>query len=511
MNSYFDRVQSEIGIAVSRGRHLPWYARLRHAGRARALLVVLAALVVATPTVGAATNWFGFGKPLYFQKSSPTLGPGRALATTSQLLSLRVADPQGGPPWGLRLVHTTRRDVCLQFGRVENGELGSLGIDSAWNDDHKFHPFPSTFGGGWGQECGTTDQAGNAFLNVEWGGIASSANPGLAVRGPEAAGCQTAEYQPSQIQRHLPSGSAPVGSGSCPHGASRTVFMGLLGPDATSITYQAPDGSLQTEKTSGSDGAYLLVFPLTQQTCNLYAQGPTGAHGPCGSGVESASNSASPISPGAVRAIHYRDGHTCSLAPPKSLLAGFRAFIQGLLPRNGPGGYLVRPSVRAKLERALARFAASQHLSATQLLAKIRGICPAVGYVAPNEKHLTPADVASPITLGRITTSGPDAGAVISFTARQPVTSSDSWYEFATTGPPRCEADANGPIGYGNVHAGQQLTERISVSGTCNGTIRGVVGYMQNSGPTNEESAGSGGTPGRDGSIVVGHFRFTIH
>jgi hypothetical protein len=511
MNSYFDRVQSEIGTAVSRGRHLPWHVRLRHARRSRGLVVVLAALAVATPAAGAVTNWFGFGKPLYFQKSSPRLGAGRALAPTSQLLSLRVADPQGGPPWGLRLVHTTRRDVCLQFGRVEDGQLGSLGIDSAWNDDHKFHPFPNTFSGGWGQECGTTDQAGNAFLNIEWGAIASSANPGLAVRGPEGAGCQTAQYEPSRLKRFARNGAGSTGQGTCPPGTTRTVFMGLLGPDATSITYQAPNGSLRTERTSGGDGAYLLVFPLTQKTCNLYAQRPTGTQGPCGSGVESTSNSASPISPGAVRAIHYRDGHTCSLVPPKSLLAGYRRSISGLLPKSGPRGYVVSPELRAKLERALARFAASQHLSATQLNDKIGGICPAVGYVAPTERHLTPADVESPITVGRITTGGLDAGPVISFTARQPVTSSNSWYEFAVTGPARCEADENGPIGYGNIRTGQRLTERISVSATCRGTIRGVVGYMQDSGPTNEETAGDGGDPGQDGSIIVGHFTFTMH
>jgi hypothetical protein len=512
MNSYFDQVQGQIGNAVNRGRHLPWYMRLRYAGRARVLVVVLAALVVATPAVGAATNWFGFGKPLYFQKSSPTLGAGRALAPTSQLLSLRVADPQGGPPWGLRLVHTTRRDVCVQFGRVEDGQLGSLGIDSAWNDDDKFHPFPNTFSGGWGQECGTTDQAGNAFLNIEWGGTASSANPDVSDHGPEAAGCQTTEYEPSgttSLARHR---IIPTGPGTCPPGTSRMVFLGLLGPDATSIIYQAPNGSLQIERTSGSDGAYLLVLPLTQKTCDLYAQGPTSARGSCGNGVESTSDSASPISPGAVRAIHYRDGHTCSLVPPKRLLAGYRRAVSGVFPEGAsrPRGYVVSPELQAKLKRAMARFAASQHLSATQLRDKIAAICPAVGYVAPKEKHLTRADVASPITVGPTTTGGLDAGAVISFTARQPVTSSNSWYEFAVTGPARCEADGNGPIGSGNVHTGQRLTERIGVVGMCKGTIRGVVGYMQNSGPTNEETAGSGGTPGQDGSIIVGHFTFTM-
>jgi hypothetical protein len=511
MNTYFDRVQDGIGDAVKQGRHRPWHTRLRHLGRARALAVVFAALVVATPAVGAVTNWFAFGKPLYFQKSSPTSGAGRALAGTSQLLSIRVADPQGGPPWGLRLVHTTRSDVCLVFGRVENGQLGSLGIDSAWNDDHKFHPFPNTFSGGWGQECGTTDREGNAFLNVKWDGIASSANPGLTVHGPEGAGCQTAQYEPSRLENEARKGFTPTGPGTCPPGASRTVFMGLLGPDATSVTYQAADGSLQTEQTSGSDGAYLLVFPLTQKTCDLYAQGPTGARGPCGNSVESTSNSASPISPGAVRAIHYRDGHTCSLVPNKQLTARYRTYMRPYMQRvlHGSTGGPISPSMKGTLQRAAQRFAAAQHLSVAQIQTELAAICPAVGYVAPNKKHLTPADVKTPISVTPTKNAGTHPGAMISFTARQPVTSSDSWYELATSGPPACQVDSDGPIGYGNAHDGQRLTESVSTSATCKGVIHGVVGYVENGGPLNEETAGDG-VPGQDGSIIVGRFTFKV-
>jgi hypothetical protein len=60
----------------------------------------------------------------------------------SRLLPIRVADPQGGPPWGLRLVRTTRGDTCVQLGRVQDGQLGSLGIADAWDNDHRFHPIP---------------------------------------------------------------------------------------------------------------------------------------------------------------------------------------------------------------------------------------------------------------------------------------------------------------------------------------------------------------------------------
>ena len=199
MNSYFDQVRTEIGAAVGDGRHLPWYRRVRHIGRARGLVVVFVALVIAAPAVGAATNWFGFGKPLYVRNDgSPTSGLGRTLTPTSRLMSLRIPDPQGGPPWGMRVVHTTRGDVCLQFGRVESGQLGALGIDDSWNNDHKFHPFPTAFNGGWGLQCGTTDAAGQAFFNTQWTGIASSADPNQS---QSTGGCQTPEYMPSRLQR----------------------------------------------------------------------------------------------------------------------------------------------------------------------------------------------------------------------------------------------------------------------------------------------------------------------
>jgi hypothetical protein len=253
------------------------------------------------------------------------------------------------------------------------------------------------------------------------------------------------------------------------------------------------------------------VVPLTQRTCNLYFGGPEGGLGPCGDSVGGGGGgSASPGRYSPIRAIHYRGGRTCLTAPSAKLLASYEALVRRLLPPHPRNGYVATPAVRARIKRTMARFAAAHNMSLTQLGDEISGTCPAVGYVAPHEKHLTHADLASRITVGRITSGGLDAGATISFTARQPVKSSDSWYEVATTGPATCEADGNGPIGYGNVRVGQRLTQQIGVSGNCKGTIHGEVGYMENGGPTNAESAGSGGTPGRDGSIIVGRFKFTM-
>ena len=58
---------------------------------------------------------------------------------------------------------------------------------------------------------------------------------------------------------------------------------------------------------------------------------------------------------------------------------------------------------------------------------------------------------------------------------------------------------------------GERCRSRISLGGPGpTETVRGIIDYMQSSGPTDAESAGSGRAPGQDGSIVVGRFRFTV-
>ena len=52
---------------------------------------------------------------------TPTAGYGAAKPATATLLPLHVADPAGGLPWGLRTVRTSRDDVCLQVGRLADG------------------------------------------------------------------------------------------------------------------------------------------------------------------------------------------------------------------------------------------------------------------------------------------------------------------------------------------------------------------------------------------------------
>lgn len=479
MSDYFDQVERVMTEAVNRRSHMPWYVRVLSLRRARPLAVVLAALVIATPAVGAVTNWYGFGAPDHFPTQSPTLSAGRALAATSELLSLRVPDPQGGPPWGLRLVRTTRGDTCIQLGRVEDGKLGSLGIDYAWNNDHRFHPFPKTSEG---DNCGTTDAAGDGFLNESATAVAS-ANPTVGAHGPQSRSCRP---EPNL------GNAGPL----CPPGSTRMVFMGLLGPDATSITYETPNGSLKTEKTNGNDGAYLLVFPLSATACYLYTHGLFGSYGPCGVGLQMG---ASPRSPGAVTAVRYRDGQTCNVTNSKILLAAQRVLAR----TPGRDGFTGRPGFKLWSDSV-----AKYHLTAPSMKRQADP-CPPVGYVAQEQRPVTAGDVATPISVKVLPREYGEVTVNIAFKAREPVTSTSSWYEDYFTNPRGCPSSGGGgEVGFGNIRAGRVIHDK-RLLGTCKGKYRGIIGYTQNSGPIDQNSSG-GGMPGRDGSVIVGRFNFTI-
>jgi hypothetical protein len=53
------------------------------------------------------------------------------------------------------LVHTSRGDTCVQFGRVVDGQIGTLGIDYAWGNDHQFHEIEPNYSPA--DICGATD------------------------------------------------------------------------------------------------------------------------------------------------------------------------------------------------------------------------------------------------------------------------------------------------------------------------------------------------------------------
>src|SRR5439155_1637813 len=66
----------------------------------------------------------------------------RIVPGTTRVLPVRAADPDGGPPWGLRVFRAKSGAFCVQTGRVVNGKLGVLGQEGAFHNDGRFHELP---------------------------------------------------------------------------------------------------------------------------------------------------------------------------------------------------------------------------------------------------------------------------------------------------------------------------------------------------------------------------------
>jgi hypothetical protein len=219
--------------ATARARR-PWHAR-----RLPVVTVAACLLLVCSAIAVAATGVLN-GSPVKPEVApNPDAGNGVPVGRGAGV-TLLASDPVGGLPWGLRVLHTTRGQVCAQVGRVQGGQLGELGVDSAFGNDGRFHPLstevlPPGYEGSAGQiECespGQTwifedpkaDRSGVRLLPMEF------AKPKLP---------PTAKLPPAKDLRAL--------------------AYGLLGRYAVSVTYRTPDG-LRTVPVRGPGGAFLVV------------------------------------------------------------------------------------------------------------------------------------------------------------------------------------------------------------------------------------------------------------
>jgi hypothetical protein len=146
----------------------------------------------------------------------------------------------------MRIVETSRGLVCAQVGRVDNGQLGELGTDGAFNDDGLFHPFPyqvvQSFPGG-STEDGTEIEGGTCTLagisGTVWGSAVAAELWGV----DENAAFAHGHFIPTS-----------------PRG--RDISYGMLGPHAVRVSYR--EGSSQrSQAVVPGVGAYLIVQPAT--------------------------------------------------------------------------------------------------------------------------------------------------------------------------------------------------------------------------------------------------------
>jgi len=276
------KVLEELGAEFERVA-----AREKQHGRRRRGRTIALSLVVAGSVSAAALAAGGVltGEPVKDPPgvvAEPTVGAGVTNAAT--LTALRVADPAGGPPWGLRTVKTTRELGCVQIGRVVQGRLGVLGQDGAFGNDGRFHEKPASLSSG--RDCQPLDAAGRTFIAISYQGLpASGAAPACVIR--RIAG----------TPRRSPLRTLPL----CTKANLRILYYGTLGPEARSVTYLDESGRPRTARTAGPDGAYLVVLrPSAKRPAKGYFV-PT-------------------VSPGSgLRSVRSRDGHECHIRSPRAL------------------------------------------------------------------------------------------------------------------------------------------------------------------------------------------------
>jgi hypothetical protein len=249
-----------------------------------AAIVVLAGGAIAAAATGILT-----GSPVPSRQPVAHTGSGAPAAGGSDLLALRAGDPEGGLPWGMRVVHTTRGLTCVQVGRLQRGQLGQLGLDGAFHDDGRFHVLAA--------DVLPTNLASEDLLTcvLPW---------------------QSFSFADLSADR----GGDPVPSEGVrpPARELRSISFGLLGPKAVSVTYRTSSG-LRTQPVSPGSGAYLIVEPV-QDAGAQFSVGGTAIGFVSSHAVDSP-----PLGPSGnlVRAITYRFGSlTCSIgsgAPVRTL------------------------------------------------------------------------------------------------------------------------------------------------------------------------------------------------
>jgi hypothetical protein len=373
-------------MTLSPRRRRRWFS----AGPVMAAITVCVALAVALAVLVGHGNSGSLSAAGKVPNGRPekTAGGFAAIASTAKIVA-QAPDPGGGLPWGLRMARTTRGQVCLDVGRMQNGTIGALGTYGAWANDHRFHAIPVGGGqGGLSTFCWVTDVRGDAFLNVTSDDtIANAAGQGAydgSAHG-KAAGTLLCPGSSRAGEEHF-NRAKP-----CPPGALRDFAYGVLGPDAVSITYNGSDGQPVTERTSGPQGAYLIVA--------LHAQCTSPAH-PHGLSCPSLGSYGPTLSAGVITKVTYRDGRVCRLPAPHA---------DGLVHD--------------------AR-------------------CPLVGYQAPQTPHPTAAQLSAPVHVTVVpaahhcvsnAANAPRCAQTrltISFTARVAVRTHASFYEGVIDAPP---------------------------------------------------------------------------
>jgi hypothetical protein len=268
--SAIDQLEQILRDAAERRGKAP--AR-RRGGGWRLAFVVAGASLVAGGASFAATQLISIGEPVPPSKQGlAAIAPG-----TTRLLGVRAADPDGGPPWGVRIFRSKSGLACVQVGRVYQGKLGVLGQDGAFGNDGKFHELPVEAEG-----CGSVDARGQMFMD---GGANTNNASGVS---RQVKTCETRQQRAGrtggdlkllrealalQIKRHETAAArgqrrviaryeqrARLSVPLCGDRALRDVVWGFAGSEAQRVTLDEPGLHASLTPSAHESGAYLYVL-----------------------------------------------------------------------------------------------------------------------------------------------------------------------------------------------------------------------------------------------------------
>src|SRR5271169_281595 len=301
--------------------------------------VMAVAFVLAGAAIAVAATGVLNGSPVKQQgRLSPNAGIGVPAPGGSRLLALRATDPQGGLPWGMRLVHTTRGEICVQIGRLDDGQLGQLGIDGAFHDDGRFHPLAPDI-------LPQYSDSGDVSCN-----LAAPIRIGLWPAGDRSAA-------PSPERTSFKPTAADL----------RSISWGLLGRHAVSITYHTAAGVL-TRLVAPGTGAYLIVSEVSHVPRSIGggaefvgwtsghtvdAQSPTGIDGSVIAATFRFGSFTCSIGHGAPVATRCPTPHPTPesrFAPTRSLNEPVQVTLKPQPHASCSAAYLVAPCYRAEIE-----------------------------------------------------------------------------------------------------------------------------------------------------------------
>lgn len=274
-------LENELRRAAARPRRRWWSA-------SRGLV-----LVAGFALVGGAAGAAGLGLIAADRDAAEHVDQEIPIAITGQpvrdgtLTPVRTPDPDGGPPWGIRITSTSRGAACIQVGRVVDDQLVVLGRDGAFGDDGRAHVIPE------GRNiCVPTAADGTPILRsrgttttssglercrdrVSRAGYEREQRAAIALRDKTMASARPRALAGKRLPPYRPATDdqwRTIEAAMCPPGSQRALRWGFLGSQATAASYRTTDGRTTDQPIAPNGvGAYLFVQRLPDDRAARFA------------------------------------------------------------------------------------------------------------------------------------------------------------------------------------------------------------------------------------------------